>query len=327
MIALILSLRKEFFVMKNYLDFENVHEDPLPIENLWEDDFDDDFDNEESDVNLDSINMLFGQVRKSTPLSKEEFQRLIQERDAGNEEAISQIVEANLRLVIYCAKRFARNQEELMDLFQSGCLGLIKAAQSYSASRNCQFSTYAVVWILETIQRQKASCEKTVHLSIGAHYELKRLIRAREDYFKLNGEWPTYETLSELAKVPLKHVAILMEYEHIHSLDSLVLDSDTDDPASMMQFVSSSENVEDIVIAKLSDNLFDEIKQILPAREFQVLAYHYGYQGNTPLSFAKISRIMGLTRERIRQIELHAFKLLKKNKQFVKKYGKNWFVS
>ncbi len=277
---------------------------------------------------LDTFDKFLKEVKKSTPLSEERLCELISARNEGDESVIQEIVEANLRLVLHFANKYAQSEEELQDLFQEGCIGLIKAARSFSLEKGCKFSTYATYWILETIQKARASSEKPVHITFSALLLLKKILRTQEEFYKEYGEEPSLEILSRLLDLPKEKITLLLSLDKYYSLERPVSDLETEETSALIQFIPNvEEDTESKVIAKLSSNCFDDAKKLLTEKEYTVLAYHYGLEGYEMLSFAKIGKILGLSRERIRQIEVRAFKKLRKNKRFVKQYGNYGLVS
>src|SRR5581483_5016938 len=174
------------------------------------------------------LDLYLNEVSQARLLTGKEEHALARRIAKGDEKARQQLVEANLRLVVYVAKRYAssRNAEELMDLIQEGNLGLFRAVERYNPKYKTRFSTYAVYWIRQAIHRSLAR-GRTVRLPENVHGEILQLRRTRHQLYQELGRQPTESELATEMGKPLEDVRQLEEYsQEIVSLDQSITGKD-----------------------------------------------------------------------------------------------------
>lgn len=242
-------------------------------------------------------------------LSDEEHQQLLQSVFDG-EAAKDQLIRSNARLVIHQAKKYqSRGVLTLLDLIQEGNLGLMKAVDKFDPERGTQFSTYATYWIKQNIIRAIADQSRTIRVPVHATEHISRLKQVEQKLLR-TGQKPTIKAIVEEAGIegmtPDRALALLIMDGDLISLDKPVgEDSDT----ALGDSIESEQEVD-------PDNEFlrediEEALRLLSEKQRQVLVRRYGLDGGAPETLAEIGDELGVTRERVRQIEIQAIRRLK----------------
>jgi len=233
---------------------------------------------------------------------------LAQRVRAGDNEARRQMIEANLRLVVTVARAFVGRGVPLLDLIEEGNLGLIRAVEKFDPERRLRFSTYAVWWIRQSVQHALMHQGRTVRVPVHVLREFAQVLRARRQFVASRGRLPGIDELAQAVGKPATEVAELFSVtERISSLDAPM--SESDDRALVEQLVVEG----DAPLRREDDgsgNIAHWIAQ-LPGRQRFVLERRYGLNDTGVQTLAEIARQMGLTRERVRQIQSEALKKLR----------------
>lgn len=264
-----------------------------------------------STKSLDATQLYLNEIGFSPLLSAEEevyFARLAQK---GEESGRKRMIESNLRLVVKIARRYVNRGLSLLDLIEEGNLGLIRAVEKFDPERGFRFSTYATWWIRQTIERAIMNQTRTIRLPIHVVKELNVYLRAaRELTQKLDHE-PTPEEIAALLDKPVKDVKRMLALnERItsvdtplsHSSERSVLDTIADDKASD----PCSQLQDDNLFKNLDDWLWQ-----LTDKQCEVISRRFGLRGHESSTLEEVGREIGLTRERVRQIQVEALKRLK----------------
>ncbi|MFI6498763.1 RNA polymerase sigma factor RpoD/SigA [Nonomuraea typhae] len=229
---------------------------------------------------------------------------------ADGEAAKDQLIRANLRLVVAAAKRYAHRGLPMLDLIQEGNLGLIRAVEKFDYRRGFKFSTYGMWWIRQGIERGIHEKVRAVRLPMHVSEDVSRFFRIERRLALDLGREPLDAELAEAASRSLDEIATLRSFaQETLSLDLAVGENGD---ASMADLITESDEVgvdEQMEWQALTEDLA-LVCDTLPAREAFILKFRYGLAGAPKQTYAEIASRLGLTRERIRQLEKQALKRL-----------------
>jgi RNA polymerase primary sigma factor len=263
----------------------------------------------------DALQLFLNEAGRWPLLTKEEEIELAKLIERGDEQAKERMINSNLRLVVSIAKRYQGHGLSLLDLIQEGIIGLIRAVEKFDWRRGFKFSTYATWWIRQAVQRGVANKSRTIRLPVHIADREQKMARAERLLAPKLGRQPTEEEIAKQAKLPLKQVR---EVRHaaraITSLDK-PLGADNEGRFGDLFASEGSEPEEELTVSLDEDVLRRAVAQ-LPEREREVVKRRYGLNGERdPASLATIGRELGLTRERVRQIEASALEQLAVNRE------------
>lgn len=261
--------------------------------------------------NLDATQLYLGEIGFSPLLSAEEEVYFSRKALKGCAKSRNRMIESNLRLVVKIARRYNNRGLALLDLIEEGNLGLIRAVEKFDPERGFRFSTYATWWIRQTIERAIMNQTRTIRLPIHVVKELNVYLRtARELAQKLDHE-PTAEEIAEKLQVSSADVSRMLKLnEKITSVDT-PLGGDND--KALLDILADDDNVGPDYKVEDEDISNSVVKWLneLNTKQREVLARRFGLLGYEPSTLEDVGAEIGLTRERVRQIQVEALKRLR----------------
>tara|TARA_R110002072_G_scaffold51389_1_gene137824 strand:- start:10055 stop:11011 length:957 start_codon:yes stop_codon:yes gene_type:complete len=260
---------------------------------------------------LDATQLYLNEIGFSPLLSPEEEVYFARQALRGVEAGRKRMIESNLRLVVKISRRYLNRGLSLLDLIEEGNLGLIRAVEKFDPERGFRFSTYATWWIRQTIERAIMNQTRTIRLPIHVVKELNVYLRAaRELSQKLDHE-PTHEEIAELLDKPVADVKRMMGLnERITSVDTpLGPDSDRTvlDTVADAKQADPAEQLQDSDLRSNIDHWLSELSE----KQREVISRRFGLRGYEMSTLEEVGQEIGLTRERVRQIQVEALRRLR----------------
>ena len=257
----------------------------------------------------DSLQLFLNEAGRYALLTAAEEVELAKKIEDGDVEAKNRMINSNLRLVVSIAKKYQGHGLSLLDLIQEGVIGLIRAVEKFDWRRGYKFSTYATWWIRQAVQRGVANKSRTIRIPVHIADREQKIGRAERELVVKLGRTPTDEEICKASKVSLKHLREVRQAARaVTSLDKPVGD---DNGASIGDLIGVAEGgVEEEVEISLTEDTLHRALDSLPERERKVLSLRYGLDLEEPQSLEEIGRRLGITRERVRQIEATALQRL-----------------
>ncbi|GMQ88100.1 MAG: RNA polymerase sigma factor RpoS [Gammaproteobacteria bacterium] len=265
----------------------------------------------ESKAHFDATRIYLNEIGFSPLLSAEEevyYSRLAQK---GDDQGRRRMIESNLRLVVKIARRYINRGLALLDLIEEGNLGLIRAVEKFDPERGFRFSTYATWWIRQTIERAIMNQTRTIRLPIHVVKELNGYLQAARRLAQSLDHEPNAEEIADLLDKPLKDVKRMLKLnERVTSVDvplgrdsdktliDAIPDENNPDPSDLLQDADVLANLE-IWIARLSE------------KQREVVERRFGLHGYKISTLEEVGKEIGVTRERVRQIQMDALKRLR----------------
>ncbi len=266
-----------------------------------------------SDISADSIQMYLREIGKVPLLTGEEEISLAKRKDRGDKEAERRLIEANLRLVVSIAKKFADKSLSLLDLIQEGNMGLFRAVQKFDYRKGYKFSTYATWWIRQAITRALADQSRTIRIPVHMVETINRFQGIQRQLIQDLGREPLPEEIaSEMGETIDKVRHIIKINQDTISIDTSV--GDDDENSTLVDFVEDERTMTPDRAAGLQilRERMLEIVNLLHPREQKILEWRFGLVDGVSHTLEEVGKEFGVTRERIRQIEAKALEKIKK---------------
>jgi RNA polymerase primary sigma factor len=263
----------------------------------------------------DAIQLFLNEMGKYKLLTAEEEVELAKRIERGDKEAKDLMVNSNLRLVVSIAKKYQGHGLSLLDLIQEGIIGLIRAVEKFDWRRGFKFSTYATWWIRQAVQRGVANKAREIRIPVHIVDRERKIARVERELTAKLGRAPEEEEIAKAAKLPLKQVREVREAARaVTSLDRPVGE---EGETSLGELVAGNEpSPEETLHVSLEEDMLRRAVDTLPDRLQEVVKLRYGLNGEgDPKSLDEIGRRLGLTRERVRQLEAEALERLAVNRE------------
>jgi RNA polymerase primary sigma factor len=262
----------------------------------------------------DALQLFLNEAGRYQLLTAAEEVELAKRIERGDREAKDLMVNSNLRLVVSIAKKYQGHGLSLLDLIQEGIIGLIRAVEKFDHRKGFKFSTYATWWIRQAVQRGVANKSRTIRIPVHIVEREQKIVRAERKLLTELERTPTDEEIARESELPVKQVRdVRTAARAVTSLDKPLGEGEGD--LGDIVAVDSTEPEQEVHVSLEKDAVRRAVAQ-LPPRERQVVKLRFGLDGDPdPQSLEQIGRTLGITRERVRQIEREALNLLAMNRE------------
>jgi RNA polymerase primary sigma factor len=261
------------------------------------------------ETTTDALQLFLREAGRHPLLTAAQEVELAKKIESGDHVAKQRMIQSNLRLVVSIAKNYRNQGLPFLDLIQEGTLGLIRAVEKFDWRRGYKFSTYATWWIRQAVARALADKGRTIRMPVHIVERLQKMNRAERTLWAVLGREPTLEEIADEANLPLQQAKEVRAAARAStSLDAPVGEADD---AVLGDFVPGEEPLPDEQVEdSLRSQTLATALRALPDRHRDVVVLRYGLDDAEPKTLEEIGRRLGLTRERVRQIEVEALKRL-----------------
>ena len=257
----------------------------------------------------DALQLFLNEIRRYPLLDAAEEVDLSKRIEQGDLGAKERMINSNLRLVVSIAKKYQGQELSLLDLIQEGIFGLIRASEKFDWRRGYKFSTYATFWIRQAIQRGLANKARTIRIPVHIGQRERKIVRAERELSAKLGREPTDDEIAREAELPLDQVEEVRDAARtVTSLDRPV--GEEGDTALGDLLEGGTPPVDQEVEVSLSEELLRRTIEELPEIERDVIRLRFGLSGDDPTPLRETGRRLGISAERVRQIESRALKRL-----------------
>src|SRR5205809_1915822 len=261
------------------------------------------------ETTTDALQLFLRDAGRHPLLTAAQEVELAKRIERGDMEAKTRMIQSNLRLVVSIAKNYRNQGLPFLDLTQEGTLGLIRAVEKFDWRRGYKFSTYATWWLRQAVARALADKARTIRMPVHIVERLQKMNRAERTLWTQLGREPTLEEIAEEASLPLQQAMEVRAAARASA--SLGQPVGEQEDAVFGDFVAGDDPLpEEEVEVSLRSQALSQALAALHERERQVLVLRYGLDDSEPKTLEEIGRRLGLTRERVRQIELESLRRL-----------------
>ncbi len=258
----------------------------------------------------DPLRLYVRQIGDGPLLTREEERELARRKDAGDEEAKRKLIESNLRLVMSITRHYTRAGVPLLDLIQEGNLGLIRAVEKFDYRMGYKLSTYATWWIRQSITRALADQGRTIRLPVHVAEQVRRMMRARRQLAQKLNRDPSVKELAEESGFPEPRIEELLDLVE----DPVSLETPVGDGESLYGDLiedTKSDRPDEETALNLRQKELARALQSLNPRMRHVVELRFGLSGSDPKTLEEVGEGLGITRERVRQLESRALSELR----------------
>ena len=261
----------------------------------------------------DDMRQFLREIRTIPRLSAEEEKELARRCADGDEDAIRRMVSANLRLVVSIAREYAGRGVALMDLIQEGSIGLLAAARKFDYTLDYRFSTYATKWIRQGVTRCLMNHSGPIRVPLHTAEKMRSIMAAKNAMTQESGEEPTSAQLARRVGMPEEKVKELMRLSpEVCSLDVPTGEGDDGVLGALVEDTLSPQPYEELVRQELEKTMRSLLSR-LNERQQKILGLHFGMEDGICYSLEEIGKMLGISKERVRQIERQAMDKLQKD--------------
>jgi RNA polymerase primary sigma factor len=259
---------------------------------------------------LDSLRLYLREIGKVPLLTADQEVYLAKRIERGDMSAKTQMIEANLRLVVSIAKGYLGRGLSFLDLIQEGSLGLIRAVEKFDYRKGYKFSTYATWWIRQAVTRAIADKARTIRIPVHMVEKLNKVVHIERQLVQRLGREPRPEEIAEELEMTTEEVReILRMAQHPVSLEKPIGEEEDSELGDFVED-ENTETPEEAASLTLRRSDIENALNALPERERQVIELRFGLTGGQPCTLEEVGKAFGVTRERIRQIENNTLKKL-----------------
>ena len=257
----------------------------------------------------DALQLFLNELRRFPLLTAAEEVELAKRIEQGDLAAKERMIQSNLRLVVSIAKKYQGQELSLLDLIQEGIFGLIRATEKFDYRKGFKFSTYATFWIRQAIQRGLANKARTIRIPVHIGQRERKIVRAERELGARLGREPTDVEIAAEAELPVEQVEeVRSAARAVTSLDRTI--GDEGETAFGDLLPSEGPGLEEEIEVSLAKETLRQTVSELPEPERNVIRLRYGIDGGEPNPLRETGRRLGLSAERVRQLESRALKLL-----------------
>lgn len=260
----------------------------------------------------DDARQFLSEIRRYPLLTPDEERELARRCAEGDEDAIRQMVNSNLRLVVSVAREYAGRGVPLMDLIQEGAIGLLVAARKFDYTLDFRFSTYATKWIRQGVTRCLMNHGCLIRVPMHTAERMRKVNQARAALRQQTGEEPGCQEIAQMTGIPQAKVEELLQLTpEICSLDVPTGDGEDGTLGMLVEDIQAPQPQEELVRQELVSTM-DNLLSALNERQQRVLRLHFGMEDGRSHSLEEIGQMLGVSKERVRQIEMQAMDKLHK---------------